>query len=136
MIILNTLTLTYHFFRLKGVKSLKSKIDEKSKDFKENLNQVLTITDGKDFDHLSDKSKESINDIIKMYDDITYLSLFNITYYSSMVVVSLFLAIITLISMAIFGVAFGPIIKIVVGIEIMICLYEFYMGMKEKGANK
>lgn len=128
--------MTYNYFRLKGIKSLSNEVDEKSKDYKENMNHIINSLDGCDIDELDSKSKEAIETLIKAYDNITYLKLFNIQYYALMMVKALLFTFIALISMAIFGVALVPLIKVVIGIEIMICLYEFYMGMKEKGANK
>lgn len=136
MLILSTITMTYHYFRLKTIKSLSSEIDEKSKDYKENMNHITNIFDGCNLDEIDSKSKEIFETLIKSYDSITYLKLYNVQYYALMMVKVLIFTFITLISMAIFGAVLGPIIKIVIGLEIIICMHDFYIGMKEKGMNK
>lgn len=137
MLILNTITMTYHYFRLKGIKSLSSEIDEKSKDHKENMNYIISPLFGAEYniDNISEQDIESYSSLYKN-KNISYLKLFNIQYFGVLALKALILAFVTLVSMAIFGAVLGPIIKIVIGLEIIICMHDFYIGMKEKGMNK
>lgn len=124
--------MTYHYFRLKGIKSLNSKIDEKAQDYKENINQILRITDGCSIDELDDKNMEAAVNLIKTVEDMTYLKFYNITYYSMMGVIAFVLALVTSITIGICGFKLIPILNVLITLELIICFYELYVGVKER----